>query len=159
MNRIGRNISIILRAERMIARRSMTVLRNQTGLFAFAGLVGAIGLVMLNVAAFYWLQTLWSPPLAALVVALVNMVLAGVLAFVATRQNPQSGLEPMTELRDLAIEDLEQEMQGLVEEVRDVAGNVRRIARDPLGTALPALVLPLIGAVLKNLRKDNDEVK
>jgi hypothetical protein len=160
MNRISRNISIILRAERMIARRHMAVLRNQTGILVFAALVGAIGLVMLNIAAFYWLNTSWSPSAAALMVALVNLVLAGGLVTIASRQSPETGLGEITELRDLAIEDLENEVQEFVSEVRDVAGNVRRIASDPLGTALPTLALPLITTLLQSLRKkdQNDAI-
>lgn len=159
MTRIGRNISIILRAERMIARRNMAVLRNQTGILVFAALVGVMGLVMLNIAAFLWLQVIWSPSLAALAVAAVNIVLAVLLVVIANRQSAESAVEPITELRDLAIEDLEVEMQGVVEELRDVAGNVRRMARDPLGTALPALAMPLIGIILRSLRKTDDDVK
>ncbi|MCF6232035.1 MAG: hypothetical protein L3J36_02850 [Rhodobacteraceae bacterium] len=113
-----------------------------------AGLVAVIGLVMLNVAAFYWLETLWSPSLAAPAVALANMGLAGVLAVIASRQNPQAGLEPMTELRDLAIEDVKKEVQGWVNKVRDVAGNVRRMASTPMGPAL-----------LKHIRKGADGTK
>lgn len=152
MNRISRNISIILRAERMIARRHMAVLRNQTGLLVFAALVGAIGLVMLNIAAFYWLKTIWSPSAAALAVALVNIALAGLLVLIAGRLSAETALEPVTELRDLAFEDLENEMQGVMAEVQDVAANVRRIASNPLGAALPTLVLPLITALLRAMR-------
>ena len=157
MSRISRNLSIILRAERMIARANMAVLRNQTALMVLAALVAAIGLVMLNVAAFYWLKTIWSPPLAALVVALVNLLLAGVLVRIATRQNTASDLAPITELRDLAIEDLEAEMQGGLDQLRDVTDNVRRLARNPLGSALPALLVPLISALVAALRKDKDK--
>ncbi len=159
MNRISRNISIILRAERIIAKYNMTTLRNQTAIMMFAALVATIGLVMLNIAGFYWLKTIWSPPVAAFCVALVNLVLAALLLSIATRQGDDSHLDPATEVRDLAIEDLEAEMQAMVAEVQDVAINVRRMARDPLGAALPALAVPVTSALVKALRKGKTDVK
>lgn len=159
MNRISRNIAIILGAERMIVRRNMAVLRNQTGIMVLAALIGAIGLVMLNIAAFTWLKTLWSPPMAALAVALVNLALAGLLLVIATRMSAAPGLEPVIELRDMALKDLEGEMQGLVDEVRDMGANVRRMARNPLGSALPGLLVPLISALLKSLRQSKGQAK
>ncbi len=157
MNRIGRNLSIILRAERLIARRHMAVLRNQTGMLVFAALVGGIGLVMLNLAGFLALKETMSPQLAAFLVALANMVLALVLVALALKQSAEPELEPVTELRDLAIEDLEAELQGAVGEARDLArdlaGNVARMARDPFGTALPAMLIPLLTNLLRATRK------
>ena len=153
MNRISRNISIVLRTERMIARRHMAVIRNQTGLYAFAGLVSLIGLVMLNVAAFYALITVMVAQFAALIVALGNLVLAGALVLIAGRLSPGKELEPVTELRDLAIAELEAEAELAVAEARELSANVRRIARDPLGTALPALLGPLISALLSGRKK------
>ncbi|MCB1365173.1 MAG: phage holin family protein [Rhodobacteraceae bacterium] len=153
MNRISRNISIVLRTERMIARRHMAVIRNQTGLYAFAGLVSLIGLVMLNVAAFYALITVMAAQFAALIVALCNLVLAGALVLIAGRLSPGKELEPVTELRDLAIAELEAEAELAVAEAREMSANVRRIARDPLGTALPALLGPLISALLSGRKK------
>ena len=153
VSRISRNISIILRAERMVARRHIAVLRNQTGLLAFAALVAAIGLVMLNIAGFFLLRATLSPQAATLIVGVVNFALAVLLVILATRQNAEQELEPITELRDLAIEDLGAEMQGTIDEAREVADNVRRIARDPLGTALPAMAIPLLSALLRSIKK------
>jgi len=113
----------------------------------------------LNVAGFYWLRSFWSPPMAALSVALVNLVLAGLLVSIATRLSAERELEPMAEMRNLAIEDLEVEVQELVEEVRDVATNVRRMARDPFGSVMPGLAVPVITAVLKSMRKGKNETK
>ena len=43
-NRISRNISIILRSERLIAQRHLAVLRRQTGLMVMALVAGAVNL-------------------------------------------------------------------------------------------------------------------
>ena len=148
-SRISRNISIVLRAERMITRRQMTILRNQTGMIALAALVATIGLVMLNIAGFFYLDQTMTPQGAALTVALVDMVLAVLVAVFAGRQNAKAELEPVTEVRDMAIEDLEAELQGTLGELREAGDNLRRIVRDPLGSALPAVVGPILTAALR----------
>ena len=108
---------------------------------------------MLNVAAFYALITVMAAQFAALIVALCNLVLAGALVLIAGRLSPGKELEPVTELRDLAIAELEAEAELAVAEARELSANVRRIARDPLGTALPALLGPLISALLSGRKK------
>jgi len=42
MNRMGRNIRLILRSERLIAGRQMDGIIKQTGLMAFAGLIAVM---------------------------------------------------------------------------------------------------------------------
>lgn len=153
MNRISRNISIIMRAERMITRRRMAVLVNQAGLMAFAVLVAAIALVMLNVAAFYALSDSLSPQNAALLVSLANVVLAVSIIMVASRLSADEELVPVTEVRDLAIEDLEAEVQGVVTEARELTDNVRRIATDPVGSMIPSLIGPLLGLLVRSVKK------
>lgn len=149
MNRISRNISIILRAEQSIARRRMAVLRNQTGLMVFAGLIAVVGIIMLNVAAFYELSMTMSPQKSALIVALVNLVLAALLVFVATRMTAAQDIKPVEELRDLAISDLELEIQSAADELSEIGKSVRRMARDPLGSILPSVIAPLLASLIR----------
>jgi membrane protein implicated in regulation of membrane protease activity len=153
MNRISRNISIALRAERLIAQRHLAVIRNQTGLMAAAGLVAGIGLIMVNVAAYFALSTSLTPYWAALIVALVNFLLAFVLAVSASRLSADADVNGATEVRDMALEDLEAEVMSAVAEVRDVASDIRRVVKNPLGAALPALVVPLVDTLLKSGKK------
>ena len=152
-SRIARNASVAFRAERMIARRRMSVVRSQTGLMAFAGLVTGIGLIMLNVAAFFWLASSVGNSAAALIVALVNFVLAVVLAIIAGRMSADAELAPATEVRDMALAEIETELSDTLDEVRDTANELRAMARDPLGSLTPALMGPLISILLKTLKK------
>ncbi len=149
MNRISRNISIILRAEQSIARRRMAVLRNQSGLMVFAGLIAVVGIIMLNVAAFYELSVTMSPQKAALIVALVNLALAILLVAIASRMSAAKDIKPVEELRDLAISDLELEIQSAVDELRDLGHSVRRMASDPLGNLLPSIIAPLLASLIR----------
>jgi len=153
MNKFSRNIGIILRTERMIARRHAALLLNQAGLYAMAALVALIGLVMINIALYYALGAHLSPQGAALAVALANIALAGVLVLVAKRQTPGEELEPVTELRDLAIAELESDVEQLATEARAMSNDLRRLARDPLGTLLPSMLGPLLAVLLRGKKK------
>jgi hypothetical protein len=153
MNRISRNISIIFRAERLIAQRRMAVIRRQTGMMAAAGIAAGVGLVMLNVAAYFALVERLSPQTSALIVALTNIVLAAILVSVATKQNADAEVSGVAEVRDLAMEDLETEIQMATEEVKGMAEGVRNMVRDPFGMAAPGLIGAIANALLKNLKK------
>jgi len=153
MNRIGRNVSIILRAERLMAQRRMSVLRTQTGLMAAAGVVAGVALIMLNVAAFYALNARMSPQAAALIVSLVNAALALILIVVASRMNAEEDVRSAAEVRDMAIEDIEAEFEQALVEIREVMNDIRQIARNPAGTLLPGLIGPLVSALMKSIRK------
>lgn len=153
MSRISRNVSIIWRSERLIAQRRLAVLRRQTGLMAAAGVVAGVGLIMLNVAAYLALSTRMEPALAALIVAIVNLGLAGVLVSIASNASADAEVAPVEEVRDLAMEDLEAEIKDATEEVRDVAESVRRLARDPLGLVGSSAVGAILTSVLKAIKK------
>ncbi|WIY23939.1 phage holin family protein [Parasedimentitalea psychrophila] len=152
MNRISRNISIIMRAERLIAQRHLAILRRQTGLLAAAGLVAGLGIIMLNMAAYLGLADVVSKPLAALIVAAVNLVLAGILASIAGNANFEAETAPVAEVRDLAMEDLEAEFQVAVGEAKAAVDGIKRMANDPLGMIVPGVAGAVAKAVVKNLK-------
>ncbi|MFA3915580.1 phage holin family protein [Ruegeria hyattellae] len=153
MSRITRNLSIIYRTERLITRRQMAVFQQQTGLMLFAALITGIGIIMLNVAAYQALSTVMESYLAAVVVALANLVLAAILASVASRLSAEKDVGPAIEMRDMAIAELETDLEEAVDEVRGIGRQVTQIARDPLGSALPALIGPLLSILMKSAGK------
>lgn len=153
MKRISRNISIALRAERLIAQRHMAVLRNQTGLMAAAGLVAGIGLIMVNMAAYFALNTSLASYWAALIVAVANFLLAILLATSANRLSADADVQGATEVRDMAIEDLEAEFNSAISDVKEVATDIQQMVKNPLGAAIPALIVPLAEVLLKTGKK------
>ena len=152
-SRISRNAHIALRAERVIARRRLAVIRTQTGFMAFAGVMAAIGVLMVNVASFYWLSASFGNALAGGILAVVNFLLAAILATLASRMSAEHELEPVIEVRDLAMEDIEAELSDGLAEAKYLADNVRRIASDPLGSAAPALLGPILSLLVGSLKK------
>lgn len=154
MNKISRKISVAMRAERMIAHRRMEVIRTQTGLMAAAGLVAGIGLIMANVAAYFALTTALSPQVAAFIVALVNFALAILLGNYAGRMNADADVRGAIEVRDMAVEDIEADIEDALRDMKDVVTDVRQLVKNPLGSALPNLIGPLLGILMKSGRKE-----
>lgn len=146
MSRISRNISIILRAERLIAQRQVAVAAKRTGIYAAAGLAVGLAAVMLNVAGFFWLSETLSTTSAALIVAGIDLVVAVLLAVVANSMTAQTDTSDAVELRDMALQDIETEIR---ENFADVRNAVTGIRRDPLGTLTPEIVSALLGVLLK----------
>ncbi len=152
-SRVARNANIALRAERVIARRRFAMLRTQTGLLTFAGLVAGIGVIMLNVGAFFWIASFQGNAAAGVIVAIVNFVLAVLLALFAARVNVDAELAPFMEVRDIAMQDIETEVGDALSEVHDLAENVRRMAKDPFSSTLSGLIGPALSILLKAMKK------
>lgn len=148
MNRIGRNLTIIYRTERLITRRRLAVIQQQTVLMALAGLAGLAGLVLLNITLYLLLTTWVSPAASAGILTAGNLLLAGLLAMIAGRISVEEEIAPAVEVRDMAIADIEDELDGIATEARDVVNSVKAIGANPLGS-LSTLLVPVIAAALK----------
>ncbi|WP_068115490.1 phage holin family protein [Tropicimonas marinistellae] len=152
-SRIGRNLSVILRSERLMAQRRLALVQRRTTLTVVAAIFAGIGLVLLNVAAVYALLPVLGPAMSSLVIALVNLALAGVLIAIVARSSVDREIAPLAEVRDMAVEDLEAEFDKTTEEARELVESVHRIARNPLGTAGLGILGPLLELLMKNLKK------
>ena len=119
--RLFRLLQLALQAETLRWKRTGRGYAIQAGLGAGAAVFGLMMLVMLHLAAFQWFaRTDLGPVLGALVVAGIDLVVAGLLGFLATR----SGLDPV------AVE---------AERVRD---NALRQMGDQ--TARAAIIMPMV---------------
>ena len=148
MNRISRNLSLVYKAERLIARRRFAVVQGQTVMMAISAIVGLIGLVLTNVAFFFVLEARMSPAAAAGILAAVNLGLAIVLATMASRLSAEREIAPAVEVRDMALAELEAEIDEATQEVRHLVDSVKNVRRDPLGS-VSTLLVPVITAALK----------
>ncbi len=149
MSRLSRNLVTIYRTERLIARRRIAVMQQQTILIVLAGIAALAGMVALDVAIFFALDALMSSAGAAAVLAAGNLVLAALLVLFARRTSVEDEIAPAVEVRDMAIADVEDEMEEMATEAREVVHAVKSIGANPLGS-LPALLVPLLTALLKN---------
>src|SRR5262245_46995213 len=115
------------------------------GLRAFAALIAAFGLLMLELAAYFALIQVWSAISAAAILGAVNFAIAALLFAIAARPPSGRDLELASEIHGSSIEALQVEARALQAEVSAVVHH-------PLNGILPLLV-PLIAIVVKNLRK------
>jgi hypothetical protein len=153
MSRLVRNATIVLKSERLIARRRLAVIRSQTGLMVLAGVAGGVGLLAANAALYFKMAQTMTQAAAAGWLAAGNFALAIILVVVASRMNADRDVEAATDLRDLAIEDLEREITALTTEAQGLARALGNVRRDPLGAALPGLAAAILAAVLKARKK------
>lgn len=148
MNRFSRNLAIIYRTESLITRRRVAVMQKQTVLMALAGLAALAGLILLNVTMYLVLNTWISPAVSAGILTVVNLGLAGLLASVAGGASVENEIAPAVEVRDMAIADIEAELDSMALETREVINSVKNLGSNPLGS-LTTILVPILTAALK----------
>ncbi|GAA6193979.1 hypothetical protein [Phaeobacter sp. NW0010-22] len=153
MNRISRNLTTVYRTERLIARRRFAVVQQQTIMMVVAGIAGLAGLILLDISLFFVLKTWLSSAAAAALLSLSNLLLAGLLVLVAKRSNVEQEIAPAIEVRDMAIADIEEELEEMATEAREVVEAVKSFGANPLGS-LPALLVPILTTILSNKKND-----
>ena len=150
MHRLFRHLRVLWRVESTIAKARLRVTMRRSVLYASAALIAVFGLGMLNVAAFFALEPRWGPVWAAVAAALGDFVLAVVVVAIALAVRPGFDLNSAVELRQAAIDGIEGEFAALQEQFAWLS----RAARHPIDTALPAILVPLITAIVRGLRRN-----
>lgn len=153
MQRVFRHLRILWRVESTIVEARLRITMRRSVLYALAGLIAVFGLGMLNVVAFFALEPHWGPAWAAFAAALGDFALSVVMVAIAVTARPASDLNTAIDLRQAAIDGLEGEFSQLQEPLAWLS----RAARNPIDTALPAIVVPLITAIVRGLRKNKAE--
>jgi len=148
VNAVMRHLRALWRAEMVIAEIKLGVLLKKSGMLAFAGLIGAFGLAMLNVALYLALAPLWGDVMAMITVAVGDFVIAAILVVAAGRGSKEPEIALASELRDQAVEALELDARIAVDEV---TGFVRRPVQ-VAGSASAALI-SIITAILRARRR------
>lgn len=143
---IAKNLRILWRTDRIIADVRMRHLLLGLGLRAFAALIAAFGLLMLELSAYFALVQIWSAILAAAVLGAINFTIAAALFLVAARRPAGRELDLANEIHGSAVEALQFEARALQSQL---SGTLQH----PLNSVLPLLLVPLITIVVRSLRK------
>ncbi len=146
---VVKHLRALWRTDRIIADIRLRHLLVGLGLRAFAALIAAFGLLMLELAAYFALVQIWSAIAAAAALGAINFAIAGLLLLLAGR--PPSGRDI-----ELANEIHGASMEALQIEARAFQAQVSGAVHHPLSTIVPVL-LPLIAIIIKNLRKSNPD--
>ena len=142
---VVKHLRALWRTDRIIADIRLRHLLIGLGLRAFAALIAAFGLLMLELSAYFALVQIWSAIAAAAALGAINFVIATALFIVAGRSPSGRDIELANEIHSTSIEALQVEARAFQAQL---AGAVHH----PLSTIVPVLV-PLIAIIVKNMRK------
>jgi hypothetical protein len=146
---VVKHLRALWRTDRIIAEIRLRHLLTGLGLRAFAALIAAFGLLMLELSAYFALVQIWSAIAAAAILGAVNFAIAAVLFVIGGRSPSGRDIELANEIHGASIEALQIEARALQAQV---SGAVHH----PLSTIVPVLV-PLIAIIVKSLRKSAKE--
>lgn len=143
---VVKNLRVLWRTDRIIADIRLRHMLVGLGLRAFAALIAAFGLLMLELSAYFALVQIWSAIAAAAILGGVNFVIAAILLVIAGR--PPSGRE-----LELANEIHGSSVDALQLEARALQSQVSGMIHHPLNGILPLLIVPLITIIIKSLKR------
>lgn len=143
---VVKHLRALWRTDRIIADIRMRHMLIGLGLRAFAALIAAFGLLMLELSAYFALVQIWSAISAAAILGAVNFAIALILFLIAGRPPSGRELELATEIHGSAVEALQLEARALQSQVSGAIHN-------PLNGILPLLIVPLITIIIKSLKK------
>jgi len=143
---VVKNLRVLWRTERIAADIRMRHMIVGLGLRAFAALIAAFGLLMLELSAYFALVQVWSAIVAAAILGVVNFVIAATLFAIAARPPSGRELELANEIHATSIEALQIEARALQTHVSGMINN-------PLNGIVPLLLVPLITIIVKSLKK------
>jgi hypothetical protein len=141
---VVKHLRALWRTDRIIADIRLRHLLVGLGLRAFAALIAAFGLLMLELSAYFALVQIWSAIAAAAILGAVNFTIAAALFAIAGRAPSGRDIELANQIHDSSIEALQLEARAFQAQV---SGAVHH----PLSTIVPVLV-PLIAIIIRNLR-------
>lgn len=142
---VVKNMRLLWRTDRIIAEMRLRHMLVGLGLRAFAALIAAFALLMFELAAYFALVQVQSAIVAAAILGAVNLAIALLLLFIASRRNLGQELTLANQIHDSAIDALQVEAQAM-------QSQVSRLLHHPLEGILP-LIVPLITAAISHLRK------
>lgn len=149
-------LQILARSEMALAQIRTQRAGSRSALFAVALVFGLLGLGMLNLAGYHALSPAYGPALAALVVALADMAIAGVVLLLSRHAGPGESEERLArEMRDLAYAELNSDFDQIKAEIRQITEDVRGIRSSFLSVAGSAATTlgPLVGMLVKAVKK------
>jgi hypothetical protein len=143
---IVKQLRVLWRTDRIIADIRMRHMLVGLGLRAFAALIAAFGLLMLELSAYFALVQIWSAISAAAILGAVNFAIAAILFVIAAKPPGGRELELATEIHGSAVDALQLEARALQSQVSGAFHH-------PLNGILPLLIVPLITIIIKSLKK------
>jgi hypothetical protein len=156
METLVRNLKLLLKSDRMLAEIRLKLVAQKIILFVLAGLAGLFALGMLNMAVFFAIQETLGSAIAALLVGLGNLLLAGILLLVVQRLDTGPEARVVEEVREMVLADIEAEAKAFQSELRlvrdeiaDMRTGITSLVKNPMDVLTPRLLLPATAALAK----------
>jgi hypothetical protein len=154
-------LRVLTRAEMTLAKANGRRIAARSRLYAVALGMVLLTVIMVNIAAYEYLSTIKGEPVAALIVALVNAVLAVLVIFSASRIQPGPEEEMVKEIRELALTELSADADGIRQNFAQISSDIERIrsgfstVSGALGSAQAGLgsLSPVLGLLTSMLKK------
>ena len=143
---VVKHLRVLWRTDRIIADIRMRHLLVGLGLRAFAALIAAFGLLMLELSAYFALVQICSAIFAAAILGAANFAIAAALFVIAARPPAGRELELANEIHGSSIDALQLEARALQSQL---SGMIHH----PLNGVLPLLIVPLITIIIRSLKK------
>ena len=151
MEHIVRSLKTVWRTERILGKNEFRLMVKKLQLNLLAGVVALFGLVMLSLALFFTLVPHWGHALSALAVGGLELVIAVVLIIYSGSLSSPVEMEMVREMRDMALQDVEEEVALAQAELVSLKQELHRFIRNPVDSLLPSLIGPLLSAVTRAL--------
>lgn len=154
-------VRVLTRAEMTLAKANARRIAARSRLYVIALGMILLTVIMVNIAAYEYLSGIKGEPVAALLVAVANAVLAIIVIFFASRIKPGPEEEMVREIRELALTELSADAEGIREKFTQISGDVERIrsgfssVSGALGSAQAGLgsISPVLGLLTSMLKK------
>jgi len=154
MSNTTQNLKILWESERILRSAQWRVTSQKVNFAVVAGIAGLFGLGMINLALFYWLEIALGKPQAALLVAIIDILIAVVLLLVANAIKPAPELDMVKGFRDSAMSDLEGEAQVALASLAQIADDIQGVQKtitgfvqNPASALSPSVLVPAISTL------------
>lgn len=161
MNDFFQKMHVLLRAERAILRINMQSAARQFFLYAVGVVLILLAVAALNVAIYVTLSETYGRGMGAMIVCAINAIFAVIIMVAAGRTKPGPEVAMATEIRDLAISEINTDVDSVRQSLNEVKTDVNKIRSgfsgllgSGGGSSVGLLNLaPLLDLLISSLRK------
>ncbi len=124
---INAKLKLLIKSEKALLKLEMRKKGRQTILISIALLAILVGLVMLNVTFYLYLETQFTPLISAAILSGVNLLLAVIFFVIASRQSSGPEAESIEEIRNFALDQLSTDIDGVKKNVSEFKESAYRV--------------------------------
>ena len=153
MERFTHSLKILWRTERLLTERQLQLASQRMQFNALAALAALFGLGMVSIGAYFALAPSLGQSGAAFAVGCADFALAGLLFLYSRSLQPAPEIAMVREMRDMALNDLQEEISLAQAQVMAVQREVRSFIRHPVDAFMPDAIGALLNGAVSLLSR------